>query len=246
MQRLFIANWKMNPPTVALAQKLFSAIADETAGAKNARVVVAVPFPFLAMLPKSRRIARAAQNLFGERTGAYTGEVSAPMIKATGAEFVLVGHSERRAEFGETDSAINRKLKAALATGLAPVLCVGERDRADESFQQYVRKQLLDDCAGIPKNRAGRLIIAYEPVWAIGTGTAVLPNDLFEMVTYIRRILLELFGKGVALRIPILYGGSVTAENARQFLNVAGIGGLLVGGASLDAREFGAIVKSGQ
>ncbi|MBI2038712.1 MAG: triose-phosphate isomerase [Candidatus Niyogibacteria bacterium] len=243
MRRLFIANWKMNPMTVAAARKLFAGIVLGTAGAKNAQIVVAPPVPFLVALPKNRRIALGAQNLFWERSGAYTGEISAEMISALGAEFAIIGHSERRA-LGETDAMINRKIKAALSSDLYSVLCVGERDRSDENFQHIVRKQVLADLLNVPKKHAFRLVVAYEPVWAIGTGKTVEPRDLFEMATYIRRTLLELFGKSLALRIPILYGGSVNAVNAPDFLNVAGVGGLLVGGASLDADEFSAIVKN--
>ena len=165
------------------------------------------------------------------------------MIASLGVQFVIAGHSERRT-LGETDAMVNQKVKAILAGGLRAVLCVGEHDRTEENFQQFVRRQLASACAGIAKKKAAHLIIAYEPVWAIGTGKVVGTNDLFEMATYIRRTLLEMFGKAQALRIPILYGGSVNESNARGFLDVAGVGGLLVGGASLDAEEFSAIVKS--
>ncbi|MBI1956923.1 MAG: triose-phosphate isomerase [Candidatus Niyogibacteria bacterium] len=243
MKRIFIANWKMNPANIAAARKLFSGITAHTAGAKNARILVAPPFLFLSALPKSRRIVLGVQNIFYEKAGAYTGEISADMAFAAGARFAIIGHSERRA-LGETDAAINLKIKAALASGLQAVLCVGERDRTDENFQHTVRAQLMADLETVQKKSAGRLVVAYEPVWAIGTGKTVEPRDLFEMATYIRRIMLELFGKALALRIPVLYGGSVNAANAPDFLRVAGVGGLLVGGASLDAQEFGAIVKS--
>ncbi len=243
MKRIFIANWKMNPASADVARLLYHGILRGTAQVKNTEILIAPPFPFLPLFSRTRHVVVGAQDLFWERAGAYTGEVSPGMLKAVGARFVLVGHSERRIHFGETDVAVNKKTKAAVAAGLRAVVCVGERDRGDENFQHVVRSQLMADLVGVPKKQAQKIIVAYEPVWAIGTGKTVTPENLFEMATYIRRILLELFGKAAALRIPILYGGSVSAANAGDFLGVAGVGGLLVGGASLDAQEFCAIVK---
>ena len=244
MKKLIIANWKMNPQTPQQAVRLFYDIRKGAQGAKNVKVVIAAPFVFISRFKKSRLIELGAQDVFWADEGAFTGEISPRMLKSLQVRYVILGHSERREHVAETNPMINKKVKAALQARLKAVLCVGERDRSDENFHHVVRRELQEDLEGISKNLAKNLIIAYEPIWAIGTGKPVKFQDLFEMVTYIRRTLLEIFSRSVAHETPILYGGSVNAANARTFLEIDGVDGLLVGGASLLVKEFNHILRS--
>lgn len=239
-----IANWKMNPATIVEAIRLARA-----SDAKN--VVIAPPFLFLALVrDTARRAALGAQDVFWEGSGAHTGEVSTPMLRALGVRFVIVGHSERRA-LGETDAMVNKKVSAALRAGLTPILCVGEplavRRRGLTAAKNFVKKQLTKDLKGIGNCLATRdpvkreklkienLLIAYEPIWAIGTGKADTPGKTVEMVKFIKSFLVLSFKFQVT---RVLYGGSVNAENVGSFLAEPDIGGALVGGASLKPREF--------
>ena len=234
----------MNPQTPEKAVDLYKKIVLGTRKVRKSKIVIAPPFVFLSLLRKIGGFELGAQDVFWEQDGAYTGEVSARMLKSSGASYVIVGHSERREVLGESDEFINKKVKAALKSGLKTVLCVGERDRNDSNFQNFIKNQLEADLDGISKNHARNLIIAYEPVWAIGSGRADSADDVFEMATYIRRSVFDILGKKAAYETPVLYGGSVSAKNAGRFLNVKGTNGLLVGGASVQAREFIGIVSA--
>ena len=237
MKRIVIANWKMNPKNIAEAKKLAAGFIRLGGIRKKINLVIAPPFVYFPIF--GVKFELAAQNAFYETSGAYTGEISPAMLYSLGIRHVILGHSERREHSGETDSVINSKVKAALNSGLGVVLCVGEKSRDDENFQVFVRDQLRKDLEGISKRYSAKIIIAYEPIWAIGTGKTVKPEDLYEMTTYIRRTLLDLLGKNAAHRIPVLYGGSVSAKNSKSFLDVNGVNGLLVGGASLDITNSG-------
>jgi triosephosphate isomerase len=229
MQKLIIANWKMNPATVREAVKL--------ARAEDKRsVVVAPPFPFLKDVGAALKRARlGAQDVFWLPYGAYTGEVSARQLKRTLVSYVILGHSERRA-LGETDREVQKKVKAALAEGLTPVLCVGEpwnvRKKGLAAAQRYVATQLRAALRGTASTK--RVIVAYEPVWAIGTGKADKPSDTATMARSIKR-----FRVG-----RVLYGGSVTPKNAPAFFRENSIDGALVGGASLRPRDFMKIITA--
>lgn len=237
-----MANWKMNPRTLAEAKELALDFKRFVKLGNKIRVIAAPPFVYFQLF--GRIAPLAAQNSFYEEKGAYTGEVSPVMLKTLGVKYVILGHSERREYAEETDAIINAKVKAVLRAGLTAVLCIGEKSREDENFQIFVRDELRKDLGGVSRRFSSRIIVAYEPIWAIGTGKTVKPEDLFEMATYIRRSLLDLFGVKAAHKIPVLYGGSVDSKNAKTFLNVRGVDGLLVGGASLDAEEFRRIVRS--
>ena len=232
----------MNPKSFGEARKLVAGFRRFGKLRNKINMITAPPFVYFPLF--TSHIPLAAQNSFYADKGAYTGEVSPFMLKSLGIKYVILGHSERREHFGETDSAINSKVKAALRSGLAIILCIGEKSREDDNFQVFVRDELRKDLEGVARRMTSKIIIAYEPIWAIGTGKTVNPEDLYEMVTYIRRALFDLFGKGAAHKIPVLYGGSVNAKNAKAFLDVAGVNGLLVGGASLDVSEFEGILKS--
>ena len=247
MKKIFIANWKMSPQSFNAAEKLAKGVLRGLKVMKRRPEIVLCP-PFLWLTDFSHKIKQVkwgAQDVFWKWEGAYTGEVSPKMLKNSGVGFVIVGHSERRETLGESDEIINKKTKAALEAGLKVVLCVGERDRDNVNFQNFVRDELKADLRFVSKRAARNLIIAYEPIWAIGTGRSAKPEDVFEMTTFIRRTLLDILGKKAAYETPILYGGSVNPKNARRFLNVKGMNGLLVGKASVSAREFISIVLAG-
>ncbi|HEU0085692.1 MAG TPA: triose-phosphate isomerase [Candidatus Paceibacterota bacterium] len=251
-KKLIIGNWKMNPLTLKEAEKIFSAISKSVSSIGKCSAVICPPFPFIEKLKKSsRKITLGAQDAFGEMSatgkgvGPYTGEVSGAMLHDLGVRYVILGHSERRA-LGEKDEEINRKVKACLASGLTPVLCVGERER-DESHEYFniVKKQIEDCLERVVKNSLGKIAIAYEPVWSISTTVGrrdATPADFKEMAIYIRKVLSDKFGAKTEMP-RILYGGSVSPKNAYGFLVEGEADGLLVGRDSLDPEKFGEILK---
>ena len=193
---------------------------------------------------KGTDIMLGAQNVYFEKEGAYTGETSIGMIKALGCGFSIVGHSERRQYFGETDETVNLKAKALLASGLRPIICVGEAEeiRVAGTQNEFVKKQLIGAFEGITKEDAVRCVIAYEPIWAIGTGRVATPEQAGDMCAFIRETLIELYDEDTADEIIIQYGGSVKPENISDIMDMPEIDGALVGGASLDPEKFMAII----
>ena len=193
---------------------------------------------------KGTDIMLGAQNVYFEKEGAYTGETSIDMIKALGCGFSIVGHSERRQYFGETDETVNLKAKALLAAGLRPIICVGEAEeiRVAGTQNEFVKKQLIGAFEGIAKEDAVRCVIAYEPIWAIGTGRVATPEQAGDMCAFIRETLIELYDEDTADEIIIQYGGSVKPENISDIMDMPEIDGALVGGASLDPEKFMAII----
>jgi triosephosphate isomerase (TIM) len=251
MRKLLIAgNWKMhmlNHEAVSLARQLKVKLL----GVHRAEVLVCPPFTALTAVAEildDTDIRLGAQNLHDQRSGAFTGEVSGEMVRSAGGSWVLIGHSERRQFFGDTDAWINRKLHAALEAGLNPVLCVGEtlEERRGGQLERVLRRQLQEGLAGITPALAHSLTLAYEPVWAIGTGVVATPEQAQETQQALRGWLGELLGADVAAKRQILYGGSVKPDNARSLLEQPDIDGALVGGASLKADEFCAIVQAGE
>jgi triosephosphate isomerase len=186
-----------------------------------------------------------AQNLHWEKSGAFTGEVAAPMLKDVGCSYVIIGHSERRAYFSESNSIINKKIFAALREGLIPIVCVGEtlEEREKDQTLDVIRCQVKEGLAHVTGSQASQLVIAYEPVWAIGTGKTATPEQANEVHAFIRNLLTEQFNETVASEIRIQYGGSVKPDNIRSLMDQKDIDGVLVGGASLDADSFTKIVK---
>jgi len=213
-------------------------------------VVFCPPFTGLQTLKEALRgskVKMGAQNLFWEEKGSYTGEISPQMLVDVGCEYVIIGHSERRHILNETNLMINRKIKAALAAGLIPVLCIGEilRERKNNLALQVVKEQLTEALKDI-EFTTGNLVIAYEPVWAIGTGINASCDDVQEMFAYIRSFLTRFLGEFIAESIPLLYGGSVNEQNIKAFLEEKDVDGALVGGASLTPESFARIVEVGQ
>jgi len=239
------ANWKMHK-TVAEAAEFVDALLPQIA-ATQSDVVICPPFTALTAVVERRygtAVKVAAQNMHEEGAGAYTGEVSAPMLGEIGVEAVILGHSERRQLFGETDEALARKVPAALAAGLEPILCVGESEDARDAGQTdaVLEQQLQADLAGVDGSAIAGVVIAYEPVWAIGTGRTATPEQAQEACAFIRDTLRIRGGAGDSVRI--LYGGSVKPDNAAELMAQPDIDGALVGGASLDPGDFAAIVKA--
>lgn len=246
-RRLIVGNWKMNK-TAGEAGAFVRTLALSAAEVEPIEVVLAPPFPALAAvrqaLPEGSPLQLGAQNLFWEDQGAYTGEVSAPMLVDLGCRYVIVGHSERRQLFGETDEAVNKKVRAALRHGLTPILCLGERptDREAGRTEPVVAAQLRQGLAGLSKEDARKVVLAYEPVWAIGTGKAATPDQAAAVHRLCRALLAEGWGAEAAEAVRILYGGSVTPDNIAGFLAAPAVDGALVGGACLDGQSFARII----
>jgi len=246
MKKIIIGNWKLNPTSTKEAKQLFIGIKKTASTLKNIQTVVCPPFIYINDLQKlvtGHRCVVGAQDTFFEISGAYTGEVSSKMLSNSGAEYVIIGHSERRAH-GETDEIVNRKVISALKEGLHSVVCIGEKERDENAeYLNFIKQEIKGSLDDIPKNKLDKLIIAYEPIWAIGGATPDSPEDTFETVLFIRKVLAESFGKKFAMKIPILYGGSVNKKNAENYLLHGGVQGLLIGGASLDLKQFSEILK---
>jgi triosephosphate isomerase (TIM) len=239
------ANWKMHK-TVAEAAEFVDALLPQIA-ATQSDVVICPPFTALSAVVERRygtAVKVAAQNMHEEDSGAFTGEVSAPMLVELDVEAVVLGHSERRQLFGETDEALARKVPAALAAGLEPILCIGESEEARDAGQTeaVLERQLQADLAALEGGKLSQLVVAYEPIWAIGTGRTATPEQAQETIGFIRDVLRT---RGAAAEeVRILYGGSVKPDNAAELMSQPDIDGALVGGASLDAADFAAIVKA--
>jgi triosephosphate isomerase (TIM) len=240
------ANWKMNK-TIEEA-KAFLGEFLPTLGDAGPEVVVCPPFLALKASVEhcaQSRVKVAAQNMHEDESGAFTGEVSAPMLREVGVDAVVLGHSERRTYFNETDEALARKVPAALAAGLEPILCVGETEeqRDGGETEQVLTRQVTADLAEVGAGGLDRIVIAYEPVWAIGTGRTATPDQAQEAIAFIRGLLRER-DEGAAERVRIVYGGSVKPDNAAELMAQQDNDGALVGGASLDAGDFAAIVAA--
>jgi triosephosphate isomerase len=251
-QKIIAGNWKMFktiPEAKSLVKQLFNRI--EKNPLKKTKVIVCPPFISLISvyeIIKGSKLLMGAQNLFWEEEGAYTGEISATMIKNAGARYVIIGHSERRAIFGEDENTINRKIKLALKNGLKVILCVGEtlEHREQGLTQEIVVNQMEWDLKNVKEELLKNVIIAYEPVWAIGTGRTATPKQAQEVHAAIRIFLDALFSKTAAKKMTILYGGSVKPGNADGLLSQPDIDGALVGGACLVAKDFWKIIQASE
>lgn len=243
---LIIGNWKMNPATVSQAGRVARGVAEALKGLTGeATVVVAPPTAFLTEVAESGagRFLLGAQSVSPEEGGAYTGGTSVSMLRSLRVSHVIVGHSELRAK-GLTDTEIARILEATVKGKLVGVLCVGECERdAQGQYFGIIENQLTSALAHIAQQDQSRVVIAYEPIWAIGTGVNATAGDIHEMQLFIQKVVADLWDRETATRVPILYGGSVSGDNAAELLKEGGVRGFLVGGASLRPREFSTIVK---
>jgi triosephosphate isomerase (TIM) len=246
-KKLIAANWKMYK-TPEQAQNFFRDFLQMVAGHTRDEIVVCPPFVDLAAAvaaAKGSNVAVGAQDVYWEKEGAFTGQISAAMLTAVGCTHVILGHSERRQFFGETDDTVNRKLKAALGAGLVPIVCVGEQLQEREAglTEEVLRRQTVNAFRGLSGVEAAPITVAYEPVWAIGTGKTATPQMAADAHRLIRAEAAKAFGEQAAQAMRILYGGSVKPENATALMSEVEIDGALVGGASLDPKSFTAIVK---
>jgi triosephosphate isomerase len=252
--RLIVGNWKMHK-TVPEAVELVERLADllKKSPPTNSTIVIAPPFTALSAvastlathgLSKTHPVSLAAQDMHWEDSGAYTGEVSPLMLKDLGCRYVITGHSERRRFFGETDALVRKKVLAALRHGLRPILCIGETwdQRARNQTESVLAAQLTEALTGVDKDQATEVVIAYEPVWAIGSGQPATPAQAREAHRHIRARITALWGHETGRPVPILYGGSVTPENIGELLAIRDVDGALVGGACLDPAQFARIV----
>lgn len=250
MKKIIVANWKMNPVSLKEAKTLLSEVKKVASKLKHVTTIVCPPAIFLQGLAPNiqyaaARIQLGAQDCFHAKQGAHTGAISAEMVAQSGAHYVIIGHSERRAE-GETSSQVARKINYALDAGLCPILCIGEKVRDEHGFfLKYVEEQLTESLRGVSKKRIATITVAYEPLWAISNEMLrpATSEESHEMVLYIRKLLAQKVGANTAKALPILYGGSVEAKNCDGFLRYGGVQGLLVGHASLEAMRFAEILK---
>ena len=248
MRRKIIAgNWKMN----MLPNEAMSFITELEPHVKNVKceIILCVPFTdlFYSLLTaQNTNIKIGAQNMHWEEAGAYTGEIAPNMLKCINVEYVIIGHSERRQYFAETDETVNKKIKAALKHELKPILCVGEtlKQRELGLEEEIIKQQIIGALEGITKEQIEKIVVAYEPIWAIGTGKVATKNDANNMIKLIRKEIESLYNKETANNVSILYGGSVNKNNSKELFETSDIDGALVGGASLKVNEFNEIIKN--
>ncbi len=248
--KVIAGNWKLHKSNTE-AQQLANQIKIRSTDIKNTDIILCPPFTALTVIydvVKDSAIGLGAQNMYWEKSGAFTGEINAEMIKSTGAGYVIIGHSERRQYFAETDETVNKKIKAALDEGLKPIVCVGESldQRETGITAQIIETQVTGALAGLNEQQMAEIIIAYEPVWAIGTGKTASPEQAQEVHAQIRSLVNKQFGDAVSENIRIQYGGSVKAENAEILLSQPDIDGALVGGACLKAETFLPIIQAAE
>ena len=247
-EKPFIAgNWKMHK-TIPEAVEMVKALKEESPQLTDAELVVIPPYTMLSEVKKvieGSTIQLGAQNIFWKEKGAFTGEVSPPMLKDAGCQYVTIGHSERRQYFGETNETVNKKIKATLAHELTPIMCIGEslEEREKGNTMDKVETQINSGLEELGKDEIRRIVIAYEPIWAIGTGVTATPSQAEEVHSFIRKKLTEKYGNEIASYAIILYGGSVKPANTYSILKENNINGALVGGASLEADSFIQITK---
>jgi triosephosphate isomerase (TIM) len=244
---LLAANWKMNK-TLKQAEEFISVLKKNVADVKGRDIVICPTYTALqaaANLLRGSNIALGGQNMHWEQKGAFTGEISGEMLVDAGCKYVIIGHSERRQYFGETNETVNKKMNAAYRYGLVPIVCVGEtlEEREKDLTLKVIQKQINEGIAGLSGENAKKLVVAYEPVWAIGTGRTATPAQAEEVHLKIRELLTVLYTAPVAQGIRILYGGSVKPDNVSELMKQPNINGGLVGGASLEADSFTQLVK---
>lgn len=244
--KIIVANWKMNPVSFKEADNIIRTIKNGIKMSESVRVVVCPPYFYIPNIKSGKSFDIGVQNVFWEDSGAFTGEISSKMARGMGAGYAIIGHSERRNYLGETDKMVNLKINSALKNNVMPILCVGEsqKERDEDRAGDVIASQIEKGLEGVPSGYLVKdLIIAYEPVWAIGTGNTPTSDEIMSMALLIRKVITKLYDRKTADNLPILYGGSVDSGNALDFVDKAGMDGLLVGGASLNASEFVRIVN---
>lgn len=243
ISKLIVANWKMNPDTAEEAKNLFRTIAKVARTLSGVQTVICPPFPYMALSKTDGKVKLGAQNTSVEERGAHTSSVSSSMLRSLGTEYVIVGHSECRAA-GESNEMVAKKIRSVIQSGMMPIVCIGETHRdTDGNYLAAIREQLRQSLVYTERAMLTSVIIAYEPVWAIGGKEAIQSHDIHQAVIFIRKVLTELYPPEVVRSIRILYGGSSNAGNADDILRHGEVTGLLVGGASLDPKNFGEMLR---
>jgi triosephosphate isomerase len=248
-KKIIAANWKMNM-TLGEAESFLATLLLEVGNIRDVETVIIPPFTALAkvseLLSRQQNIRLGAQNMSAEKSGAFTGEISAAMLRELFVRYVVLGHSERRTLFGETDAMVNKKVHAAFEASLKPIVCIGETlaERDGNKVEAVLERQLHGSLAGLSVKEMHELVLAYEPVWAIGTGRTATPQQAQEAHAFVRKVVAELSDQPTAEKVRIQYGGSVKPENTETLMLQPDIDGALVGGASLDPRAFSEIVKT--
>lgn len=247
-KKIIVANWKMNPQWIPDAKKIASATARTSKKLKKTTVVVCPPFVFMSSvsgnIKSGKQCFLGAQDLYKEERGSFTGEISPLMLSNLGVKYAIIGHSERR-KMGETDASVSEKAFSALKNGIIPIICVGEKSRDEHGhYLHELSAQIKQSLSGINKKFADKIIIAYEPIFAIGAKEPLSTREIHETTLYIRKNLSDLYGKSVGLSVPILYGGSVFSENAGEIVKEGKVDGLLVGRDSLDPKNFSIILET--
>lgn len=247
LNKLIIANWKMNPQTKKEAEILFNKTSSFIKNIKKVETIICPPFPFLFLKDKikNKKLKLGSQDVFYEKEGSYTGEISASMLKNFGVEYVIVGHSERR-KLLDTNSDINKKMIIAVKNNITPIFCIGEISRdANGFYLSFIKEQIHSGLNGITKNQVNKIVIAYEPIWAIGSNATreATPHEFIEMKIFIKKVVADMYDIKTANEIRIIYGGSVNPLNAQSFLVEGGADGLLVGRDSLNVKKFSTIIN---
>ncbi|MCI5108294.1 MAG: triose-phosphate isomerase [Candidatus Pacebacteria bacterium] len=241
MKKIVVANWKMNPDTVSVAKNNYNSIKRNTKKYRKVETVIAPPFVFLNSF--SGGLKMAAQDVFWQKSGSFTGEVSVNQLAHLKVSYCIVGHSERR-ELGESDIDVNMKVRALISVGITPIICVGEKDRdSNGEYLSIIKNQIKDALVSIKQKDLSKIIIAYEPIWAIGKKDSIGTRSLHEMSIYIKKVLSDLYSKRTAFKVSVLYGGSVDESNARELVKEGEVQGLLIGRASLEPKKFTEIIK---
>ena len=240
---LIAGNWKMNPESIDLARALIRRVSKVAYASSHVETVGCPPYPVLSLVKPEKNISLGAQDCYFEDRGPYTGSVSPAMLKSAGCKYVIVGHSERRAQ-GETNDIVAKKLRAAVRARLSVILCIGETHRDTEgNYLSAIREQLKESLVYVERSMLQHVVIAYEPVWAIGGEVAVASHDIHQAVIFIRKVLTEAYTPELVRSMQILYGGSSNAQNAEDILSRGEVAGLLVGGASLVAEDFSEVIR---
>ena len=245
--KLVVGNWKMNPGTLDEAKSLARKTRVVASILKHTSTVICPPFPFLSAVAsrtKTPHYHLGAQSVSFEEGGAHTGEVGANVLNDMGVEYVIVGHSETRSA-GDTDEMVSKRVKAVLDAGMTAILCVGEKTRDESgSHFDFIKEQIKNSLANIPKSRSGQIVVAYEPIWAIGAKEAMQPGDVREMGIFVKKIFADIFGNDTAQKVMVLYGGAVNFRNAADIMNIGQVDGLLVGRESVNMAGFVDLLKA--
>lgn len=246
MNKLLIANWKMNPSSEKEAKDLIKGYVKKIKTSKGVDTVICPPFPYISSVKSQYRgtkIQLGSQGVFFEKKGSYTGQVSVDMLKDFGVSYVILGHSEKRA-FGDTSLDVAKKAKVCIKSGIVPVICIGEKERSDDGkYLKYLQTELTDSLDGISRNDISKLVIAYEPIWAIGKTNPMSGHEMHQMSIFIKKVLVKKYGKNILNKVRIIYGGSINDSNADDMVENGNIDGLIIGRASLDPDQVFKLIK---